>query len=240
MGKVYSRVKINRMLVRGQKVLHVLSRNSAIRRIAAQAGYTEEEHKLGWALWLYLVGYQQAAASPPPPPNPEYETAVAALNQWDGPYFERTRAALQRLHPSQNEFIFNNNLRAGTGVDSIGAVNTYVERVITLREGTDPSREATRAEDKAAVDTLVARNIFSSEIEAYLQGLLAKATTGAAAAPEPEPIPDNDDAEYQAKAAEFDAWLVDWRRTLRSTISRRDYLIQLGLVSRRKAKEEDI
>ena len=237
MTKVYSRVMIERMTRRARKLIHTLSRKPKIRRIAKQAGYTEEEHQLGWALWLYLMGYQQAVASPTTTTNPDYDAAVAKLNQWDGPHFERSRAALQRLHPSQNEFIFN-NLRAGNGADSVGAVNTYVDRVVTLRDGTDPDREATRDEDRAAVETLAARNIFNAEVEAYLRELLATATQGEAAAVEPEPVPDDDD-EYQAKAAEFDAWLTDWRRTLRNTITRRDYLIQLGLASRRKGKDEE-
>jgi pantoate kinase len=55
--KVLTRKQIERILGRGRKLLHALSRKPAIRRIVDQAGYTEEEHKLGWALWLYLMGY---------------------------------------------------------------------------------------------------------------------------------------------------------------------------------------
>lgn len=240
MAKIYSRVMIDRMLQRGQKLLHALSRKPEIRRIAAAAGYTDAEHKLGWALWLYLVGYQQAQPTQPIAPNPEYDAAVAKLDQWDGPHFERTRAALERLHPDQNLYIFN-NLRAGTGPEAVGAVNAYVTRVVALRDGTDPERQATRAADKAAVDTLAARNIFNPEVEASLRALLATATKGAGTSPAPVAPPDEEDPEYQAKAAELDGWLTDWRRTLRSTITRRDYLIQLGLASRRSAKgaEED-
>jgi len=238
MAKVYSQVTINRMIQRGQKLLHALSRKRAIRRVAALAGYTDEEHALGWALWLYLVGFQQALPAPPPPPNPEYDDAVAKLDQWDGPHFERTRAALERLHPEQNEYIFN-GLKAGTGPASIGAVNTYYNRVVALRDGTDPARAATRTADKAAIDTLAARNIFNADVAAYLRGLLDIATAGQTDAPAPVVAPEEDDPAYQAKAAEFDEWLTDWRRTLRNTVTRRDYLIQLGLASRRSAADPD-
>jgi hypothetical protein len=236
--KVLTRKQIERILGRGRKLLHALSRKPAIRRIADQAGYTEEEHKLGWALWLYLMGYQQAPPAAQPAPDAAYDAAVAKLDLWDGPAFERTRAALGRHHAPQAAYVFN-NLNAGTGAESVGAVHAYVTRVVTLRDGTDKDRAATRAEDKAAANTLAARNIFNPEIEAYLRGLLAIATEGQPATPAPEPPPDEATPAYQAKAAEFDTWLTDWRRTLRNTVTRRDYLIQLGLASRRKKKDEE-
>lgn len=99
------------------------------------------------------------------------------------------------------------------------------------------SGSATRAADKAAVDTLAARNIFDAEVEAYLRGLLDVTTAGQSETPAPVVAPEEDDPEYQAKAAEFDQWLTDWRRTLRSTVTRRDYLIQLGLAARRSAAD---
>jgi hypothetical protein len=242
-GRMFTRVQLDRMLHRGRKLLHALSRKPEIRRIADQAGYNEQEHELGWALWLYLMGYKQpaAAAAPVSTANSAYDDAVARLDLWDGPAFERTRAALDRLYPDQAAYVFH-NLRAGKGVESVGAVNTYLQRVVALRDGTDPKRSATRAADKAAADTLAARNILTAEVETYLRGLLDIATEGRP--PEATPVPvDSDDPEYQAKAAAFDAWLTDWRRTLRNTVTRRDYLIQLGLASRRNpaadAEDED-
>jgi hypothetical protein len=232
---MFTRVQIDRMLHRGRKLLHALSRKPEIRRIADQAGYNQQEHEVGWALWLYLMGYQHpaTAAAPVFTANSAYDDAVAKLDLWDGPNFERSRAALERLFPNQAAYVFH-NLRAGKGVESVGAVNTYLQRVVALREGTDSTRSATRVEDKAAVDTLATRNILTAEVETFLRGLLDIATEGQP--PDATPVPvDSDDPEYQAKAAAFDAWLTDWRRTLRNTVTRRDYLIQLGLVSRRNS-----
>jgi hypothetical protein len=235
-GRMFTRVQIDRMLHRGRKVLHALSRKPEIRRIAAQAGYTQHEHEVGWALWLYLMGYLQPAATPVSTANSAYDDAVAKLDLWDGPNFERSRAALERLYPDQAAYVFH-NLRAGKGVESVGAVNTYLQRVVALREGTDSTRSAARVDDKAAAETLATRNILTAEVETYLRGLLDIATEGQP--PEAPPVPvDSDDPEYQAKAAAFDAWLTDWRRTLRNTITRRDYLIQLGLVSRRTSAQD--
>jgi hypothetical protein len=91
---------------------------------------------------------------------------------------------------------------------------------------------------QAAADTLAARNIFNAEVEAYLRGLLATATKGANTAPVPDIGPEEEAVDYQAKAGEFDKWLTDWRRTLRSAVTRRDYLIQLGLASRRSGAKQ--
>ena len=67
---------------------------------------------------------------------------------------------------------------------------------------------------------------------------VCSATAGEANLP-PEPPPEEEDPEFQAKAKEFKAWLEDWRRTLRNTIGRRDYQIQLGLASRRVSAPDD-
>ena len=187
---------------------------------------------------LILSGYKPPTTAPAPvsPANSAYDDAVAKLDLWDGPAFERARAAFERLYPDQAAYVFH-NLRAGKGVESVGAVNTYLQRVVALRDGTDPNRSATRAADKAAADTLVTRNILTADVETYLRGLLEVATKSQP--PQAAPVPvDSDDPEYQAKAAAFDAWLTDWRRTLRNTVTRRDYLIQLGLVSRRNPVED--
>lgn len=223
----YTGRRLGRMLEQGRKLLHGLSRKPAIRNIARQAGYTQREHDEGWALMLYLMGYQQPSGVAEPQLNALYDSAVATLDQWDGPNFQRARAALERLHPQQAVYIFA-NLQAATGVESVGTVNTFVQRVVALRDGTDPARADTRAEDKAAVQTLADRNIFNAEVETYLKDLLANATK---ADPGPVVVKDTD-PHYQCKAEQFDKWLKDWRRTLRVAITRKDYRIQLGLTER--------
>ena len=233
--QLYTGRRLGRMLEQGRKLLHGLSRKPAIRNIARQAGYTQREHDEGWELMLYLMGYQQPSGVAEPSLNTLYDSSVAALDQWDGPNFQRARAALERLHPQQAAYIFS-NLQATTGVESVGTVNTFVQRVVALRDGTDPARADTRAEDKAAVQTLAERNIFNAEVEAYLKDLIAKAKS---ADPGPVVVKDTD-PQYQIKAEQFDKWLKDWRRTLRVAITRKDYRIQLGLTDRAmRGKTED-
>jgi hypothetical protein len=44
------------------------------------------------------------------------------------------------------------------------------------------------------------------------------------------------EAEHQATARAFSVWLTEWREIARAVVTRRDWLIRLGLASRRKAK----
>ncbi len=193
-------------------------------------GYTAAEHKLGWSTALDLLGYKPGLELPDVGPLSQ-SNAIAELDQWDGPNFTRSRAALERLHPRQARYIFE-GLQATTGAAAVGSVKTYKDRVIALREGTDPDRDDSREADREAVKTLEQRNIFNSEIGAHLSELIAEATK---LAPSTEVQEDTTrDEAYQRKAHEFHAWLTDWRETARAVVTRRDYLIKLGLSRRRR------
>lgn len=148
--------------------------------------------------------------------------------------FKRTRAAFEHLYPEQAVYMFE-NLEAQTGVLSLGSVKTYLDRYVALRDGTDKSRKASHKVDQKAAAELEARNIITSEKEQHLRGLIELAQQLA-----PAPVVadmSEQSVRMQKAAAAFKVWLDDWRETAAAGITRRDYLILLGLAKRRGKKK---
>jgi hypothetical protein len=220
---------------RGTKFLGTLSMEPQIFRIMVEHGYSQNEHREGWDLALPVLGYNPRASSGGGAPSSQSE-AITALDQWDEPNFARALAALQRLHPAQCEYVFRDGLTAAEGAAAIASVQTFKDRVVALRDGTDPGRAETREADKAAVETLAKRKIFDAEIETKLSTWLN--TAKGVSLPTDASL-ENTPA-FQAAARAFKAWLEDWRETARTTVTRRDYLIRLGLARRRSRKDGEI
>jgi hypothetical protein len=224
---------VERNLERAGRMLGTLSRSPEIRRILAErAGYTEEDHRNGWSLYLTAMGFRQAPpSSATPAARVSQQMAIAGLDQWDAPAFERAHAALAAAYPSQRAYIFN-GLRASTGVGAVAGVKTFLDRVAVLRNGSDPARAATRDADRAAADLLARRRIVHADVEAGLRKLIDQATSMPEAKEDP---PIEDSADFRAAAIGLRAWLTDWRAQARTLIRRRDHLISLGLAERKAA-----
>lgn len=214
---------------RGTKFLGAASRVPAIRVLLAGGGYNEVEHARGWELLLGVLGYSsdpvQTASD-----QIRQNQAIAELDAYDGPSFDRTRAALEHRFPEQAAYVFN-GLSAKSGTEAVASVRIFVDRVAALRDGTDPARAATRDADAAATALLAARRIIDANEEQRLRALIAEATRLADAPVMVEPDP----GVRQKLARELEAWLRDWRETARVLVTRRDYQIRLGLVERRSS-----
>jgi hypothetical protein len=226
--------QIERVITRATKFLGTLSNVPGIRVLLDLGGYEEKEHAHGWELLLELLGYRTGNPAAALMSSTQQAEAVAALDQWDGPSFDRARAALEHRFPAQAEYVFE-DLAAKNGAESIGAVRTFLDRVAALRSGSDPARASTRAEDAKAAALLATRKILSESEEKRLRGLIAQATE---LAPVPQPAPINPERR-QLVAQELAAWLRDWRETARVLVTRRDYQIRLGLAERRSRGDED-
>ncbi len=229
-----SRRTAQRDLVRGTKFLSTLSRVPEIRAILEEgAGYTEADHDEGWNVLLTAMGYnRKSAPTNAASPFPQ-QAALVELDEWDGINFERTRATLRYAFPAQHDYLFQ-GLSAGTGADAIGSVQTYVERVAALRDGTDPDRADTREADQAAAERLEQRKIFNREIQLHLEGLLEQAKQ---LAPAPKRV--ENEAQIQQASDQLHVWLSDWTGQARAFITRGDYLIRLGLSTRKSRSGAD-
>jgi hypothetical protein len=217
---------------RALKFLAAASQVPTIRTALQSGGYSEQEHRAGWDLVLDLLGYRASLGSAGGNASVlRQREAAAQLDAWDGPNFERARAALDRSFPEQSAYIFD-NLAAKSGVDSIAAVRTFVERYVALRDGSDPARKASRKQDKAAAELLSTRRIIDEEEVARLRRLIELAISLADVPMQTEVDP----SARQQTAQKLDGWLRDWRTSARVLITRRDHQIRLGLVERRTAK----
>ncbi|MBI5479471.1 MAG: hypothetical protein HY906_11475 [Deltaproteobacteria bacterium] len=111
---------------------------------------------------------------------------------------------------------------------------TFLARLKTLEAGTDPSRAASREADKKAVELLEKRGITRA-MRAHLGQLVETAlgpTPPLAAMPGPDPA-------RQDKLIALKLAFDEWATAARTVITKRSYLIRLGLASRRAPKADD-
>jgi hypothetical protein len=209
--------------------LRATSTKVEIRAALFAVGYTAEEQEAGWQLLQRASGYVPSVGSVLD--DATARAAIAELDAWDEPGFRRISAALERLHPEQHAFVFS-GLEAVRGAGAVLSVGTLLDRLDELEAGRG---SGTKAADRAAVATVTARGI-TAEVRQHLRTLIEAAQT--AAQPQ-EPInPRAEDRE--AALTELRAWYKDWSETTRAVITRKDYLIMLGLSKRRSTQSGEI
>lgn len=204
--------------------LMAVSKSPPIRAALAQRGYTEEEHQLGWSLLATLAKYSPTTQAP------NFDVAVrdalAELEPWDDLNFPAILAILERLHPAQAKFVFE-NLEPKQGSESVLAITRLLDRLDALEN--DPARKATRKADQAALATLAKRGYPKEERE-RLRGLIKTTQTAAITAPP-------DETNRLDVLRELYGWHNDWSTQAKIAIRRRDHLILLGLAQRKKGKQ---
>ena len=242
MNDVLSTREIDQLVAWGGKLLRAISIKPEIMQLMTGLGYCEPEHKQGWELYLRMLGYLGAGANPVAvlPSSTAQIQALTVIDKFDEPAFKRANAALGRLHVDQLSYIFGDGLSPKTGPESVGSVQTFLDRYAALRDGTDSNRTDTRDADKAAAKTLEARNIVTPDIEKQLRAQIEIIKK-----PAPAPIPVQVSAPEEAlqnAAIEFSTWLHDWRTTAQAGINRRDYRIMMGIAKRRVSADgvEDV
>jgi hypothetical protein len=149
--------------------------------------------------------------------------AIAELDETDEPLFRRAHAALGRLHPEQDAYVFA-DLGAGRGVEAVVSVARFLDRVDSLQSSDNEG-------DRAAVETLDKRGINAQ----YREQLRRLVKTAQSAQFPVETVPPDASNEQRVQALqELYAWYRDWAETARAVIHRRDLLILLGLARRRR------
>ena len=218
---------------RALKFFGAVSMNGGIRAALEQRGYTEAIHENGWDLVRRASGWRKASATPQQ--QTEAAKALAEIDKWDEPHFRIARAALVAM-PAQRKFLFE-GLEAQQGIAAITSVGTFLDRTDELEKGEE--RKKTRKADHAALAKLAERGIDGAERK-RLRALLAIATGSPVPAQpvSPEVKTKAEEQKTEQRAAKIELWLLfhEWSEIAKSDISRRDYLIQLGLAKRKVKK----
>lgn len=231
-----SRQTLEATPLRALPFLSALSRNPMIFNLLKPRGYTLDEHNAGWALFLKAAGYKVTATADTVSFQSEARQAQLELDQWDEPNFRVAQGALRRKHPAQHDFVFEGGLEAAAGAASIVSVSIFLDRLDALEAS--PERESTRADDLATLETLAQRGIDATERQ-RLRALLAHAQSlPSLAGLDPEQA-----AAQQAQREEdlfaLYLWHKDWSGTAATVIKRRDYLVHLGLATRRSPQADE-
>ncbi len=228
---------IYRWLNRGQRFFLTVARNPVVRSGLAARGLTDEELARGWSLYSSVVGLNTKSVPPLPTPTQSAE-AMNELDAWDAPNFNTAAAVLQHRTPKASAFLLR-NLAPAEGPEAVVAVGQFLDRWDLLKA--NDAAGVSKKEAAEAVQVLAIRRIVDDSIAKHLRDLIHASRQGAKLPDGAIPTPNatEDKVEQERTFTEYRAWLHEWREVARTTFTRRDYLISLGLASRRTASADD-
>lgn len=234
----YSMQVLEEAVPKTAKFLNAVGAEPVIRTLLGQVGMTDadiaEGGKLLVACWHLPPGTQTTNDTEEARAQ---RSAVAELNQWDEPNFNRFEATLGRHYPSARDYVFYKLSASNVAAEAVAGVGTFLSRLDALEKGTDSARADSRKDDKKAVELLAARGLDKKE-RARLSALVEIALKPTVALPEAAAeMEERTTARIQALTALKD-WYQEWSANARSVIKKRGYLIRLGLASRKVRKGE--
>jgi hypothetical protein len=223
-NKSYQQQQLESTPERALPFLRAIATNQQIRYAMIGAGYSDAEQADGWQLLLAATGYSPEKSNVDA--DARARQALTELDNWDETGFRRIHAALERLHPEQDAFVFA-GLEVSRGPAAILGVSKLLTRLAQLENGSEAER--------AAIATLTKRGI-TKELREHLRGLVTVAQTVTDDLPQTATVL----TEAQQKALEaLAAWHKDWSETARAVIRRRDHLILMGLAKRKSRKDDE-
>ena len=215
-------------LTRALQFLRTVGTDSTIRAAMRQVGFGIDDMKQGWSLVLKACAAPAVDTKFTPHSGPVGE-ATQKIDAWQSTMLLRAHAALRRLHPEQDAFVFD-HLEVGSGIAAVVSVSLFLQRLGALESS--PDRKATRKADHAALATLEQRGVTKEERKQIKALVHLVETTPAPAVEDAVAPPDA----RMAALGELYAWVQDWSDCARSVITRRDQLLRLG-IGKRRARE---
>ncbi len=210
-------------------LLKAIGTRPPIRGILEGVGYTPAEHLRGWNLLHACTGFY--IGSPVIEVDRKVVAATSTLDKSDERTDTLIDASLKHRAPNVRAFLVE-GIKTGTGAESVLYFATLVPRLQAVHAGT--AEGLTAAEQSKASDVLEERGL-GVERCAELAALVKEAQ-GVNSAPAPAPL---DRTELDAALRAARAFYEEWSEIARVEIKRRDYLILLGLATRRSRTTED-
>jgi hypothetical protein len=218
-------------LVRALLFLRTGASDPGVRAALATTGFGPADLDEGWTLL-------RAACSVPTPDAPPKATdvrdAARALDAFVQTIFPRARAALRRFDPDYETAVLA--MPEEARASNVVAAGIFIERCDALR----PSAKRKKTSERdAAVLALLARRGITDELLEEARRNFAVATgqrrphaKPAAAAGSPQKKGNDGRVAQDA----LYAWVRDWSDCARTVITRRDWLIRLGIGRRRRRR----
>lgn len=209
---------------RAQRFLRGVVRNPAIYQAMLPMGYNAQHHQRGVVLLTEIIGLQKVKPSSPEA-NKRGLELLGRASALDGPLMTRIDGALRYSHPAQRDRLLEG---LSDATDFVAAANLRVlfTRYSALATSADPQDQAaTRALDERGIDAA-----WMGKIQELLQALDTFQI---------EPFEPSTQEERQAALLALHAWWSEWSNNARRAITRRDWLITLGLAYRRTTPQGD-
>ena len=203
---------------------------ATVRTLLAEAGMTDQAIIEGRELlFACLAAPRGVSAAQDTDDAKAQRAAKAELDQWDEPSFGRFDATLKRHHPGAEAYVFG-DLSSSTGDAAGHGIALFLTRIDALEAGSDPDRQATKKDDKKAVDLLATRGLTKPE-RARLRQLVDVALGPTATLPDGVAT-QTPEARVQALTKLRD-WYEEWAATARAVVKKKGYRIRLGLATRK-------
>jgi hypothetical protein len=210
---------LNSIPQRALKFLRGVGTTPGIFQALGTHGYTEDDHQEGWNLLKAAGGYVKAASSAGSGTDNTIRAAIATLGKEGEAMLRVLRAAIQFKFPQFMSQLFD-GMESSSGPGWVLVVQQLLERIDDLAQDGD---------DGEAALQLIADRGYGDDQRAQLADLVA---TAQSLGPAPSTPPPDADAHTQALTALYQ-WYAEWAQIAKVVITRRDWLILMGLATRK-------
>lgn len=197
-----------------------------IQTALAAIGYDAEEHARGWSLLHACSGFSPTSGNSPQFDR-EVSEAIATLDARDERTHSLIDASLMHRAPTAHTALLK-EISPGRGAESVVYFHALLGRIDQLAAGT---LEGVNPADAAAALAVLAKRGFNEAWRAEHRALVttAQRLTGV----KPAPVESQKREELQSNLKAARAWFEEWSRNAHTEVKRKDYLIALGLASRK-------
>lgn len=212
---------------RASRMITTLSTRPPLFRALMAGGYSLVHHNRGIDLAVAVIGYVPPESRRLTVDTPhEVQDAIAACDAIDDLLIARIDGALALDFAAQRDFILH-NLSGSSGVSSVINLRLIAERLESLATGRDRAA-AQRPQDTAALATLAERGI-----DASYRATLVELVAAGSGADIGEDVPTLSLDELRQRQIALYYWYREWANIARRLIARRDWLVSLGLATRK-------